>query len=143
MLLYIDLAGIVLDKCITREDMDSNGTPCTTQMAYNYEFVDDFDEPKLTKVGNFVLKSVLRYKIKGQQRDFPLVMINNHHSENGNEDSLMSSSSITSAKKLSIQSTSLKQQPIIQPAKDWGPKVYDKSNHTLTLMVILSDTCYL
>ena len=110
-------------------------------MVYNYEFVDDFDEPKLAKVGNFALKSVLRYKTKGQQRDFPLVMINNHYSENGNENSLLSSSSITSAKKLSIQS--LKQQPIIQPAKDWGPKVYDKNNHTLTLMVILSETCYL
>ena len=133
----IDLASIVLDKCITREEVDNNGTPCTTQMVYNYEFIDDADEPKLTKMGKFVLNTVLRYKTKSQERDFPLVVISNHQSENGNENSHTSSSSITSAKQSSLQSA--KQLPVISHVKDWGPKEYEKDNHTLTLMVILSD----
>ena len=157
----IDLASIVLDKCITREEVDNNGTPCTTQMVYNYEFIDDADEPKLTKVGKFVLNTVLRYKTKRQERDIPLIVISNHQLENGKENTQTSSSSITSVRQSSITSgrhssitsgrqssitstrhsslQSAKQLPIISPVKDWGPKVYEKDNHTLTLMVILSD----
>lgn len=105
------------------EQEDSNGTPSTTQIMYNYEFIDDFDKPQLGTLGNFLLNRVLRYKSKSQESDIPLVMIN-HQSENGQLPST-STSSIKPA-----------QQSIVMPSeKNWGPKVYDKDNHTMHLMV--------
>ena len=126
------MAGIVLDKCITREEKDKNGTPYTTHILYNYEFVDDFDEPQLGRVGNFLLKKVLHYK--SQKKDIPLV-ITNPLSENGNLFS--STESIASAKQSSTLSSARKISAI-PPAKNWGPKVYKKDNHTLSLMVRVS-----
>ena len=110
-----------MDKCITYDEMqDSSGTPYSTYMVHNYEFIDDFDEPKLNKLGDFVLKGILCYKSSSQEKDIPLVMIN-HQSETAS----IRRSSCVSAKR-----------PSVMPATiEWQPKVYDKDNHTLTLMV--------
>ena len=117
------MARIVLDKCITREEKDNNGTPYTTQILYNYEFVDDFEEPQLGRVGKFLLKKVLHYKTI-EEKDIPLVMIN-QPPESGYHGSPVSSSSVGSTKEPSA----------VPSVKNWGPKVYDKDNHTLSLMV--------
>ena len=111
-----------MDKCITTEERDNNGTPFVTQIMYNYEFIDDFDdEPKLDFLGNILLKTVLHYKSEDQDRSVPLVVMN-HHSENCNQDLDMPVPSITPAS-------------IIPSRKYWGPKVYDRENHTMNLMV--------
>ena len=133
-LCYIDLAGIVLDKCITYDEkQDSNGTLYTTEITYIFEFIDDFDEPKLNKWRAFLLERVLRYKPESQLRDVPLVVMN-HQLENGNGNV---DSSITSAKRPSMVSTA-KRPSLVPSTENWGPKVYDKDNHTLTLMVRLN-----
>ena len=120
------MARIVLDKCITRKEVDNNGTPYTTHIMYNYEFVDDFDEPQLGRVGNFLLKKVLHYKTT-EEKDIPLVMIT-QPKENGYHGSPLSSSSVESTKDLSA----------IPSVMNWGPKIYDKDNHTFSLMVRLT-----
>ena len=125
------MAGIVLDKCITRKEVDNNGTPYTTHIMYNYEFVDDFDEPQLGRVGKFLLKKVLHYK--SQERDVPLV-ITNHLSENGNL-SLFSSTESISPSKQSTALPSARKISAIPSTNNWGPKAYEKDNHTLSLMV--------
>ena len=120
------MARIVLDKCITRKEVDNNGTPYTTHIMYNYEFVDDFDEPQLGRVGNFLLKKVLHYKTT-EEKDIPLVIIN-QPKESGYHGSPLSSSSVESTKDLSA----------IPSVMNWGPKIYDKDNHTFSLMVRLT-----
>ena len=116
------MARVVLDKCITREEVDDNGTPYTTQIVYNYEFIDDFDEPQLGRLGRFLLKTILRYKSTSEKRDISLELIG-HQSENSCQSSPLSNSSVT------------KQTSVIPSVKNWGPNVYDKDNHTMTLMV--------
>ena len=113
-----------MDKCITTEVEDNNGTPSVIQIMYNYEFIDDFDdEPQLDFLGNILLKTIMRYKPESQ--DIAMVMIN-HQLENGDRNSLLSNQSITPAAK----------QPSDMPlAKNWGPKDYEKDNHTMALMV--------
>ena len=111
-----------MDKCVATQEVDDDGTPSVTQILYNYEFIDDFDQPQLGILGNCLLKSLLRRKPEDQDRDIPLVMFN-HQSENGHH---VSTSSITPTKHSSIT-----------PSVIWGPKVYDKENHTMTLMVRL------
>ena len=122
--MLIDLARIVLDKCIIREEKDNNGTPYTTQIMYNYEFIDDIEEPQLGSVGKFLLKKVLHYKTNIKEKDIPLEMINQRR-ENGHHGSPVSFSSVESNKEVSAMTS----------VKNWGPKVYDKDNHTLSLMV--------
>ena len=115
-----------MDKCITTEEQDNNGTPCVTQIMYNYEFIDDFDDkPQLGIFGSFLLKTVMRYKSDHQEKGIPMVMVN-HQLENGDWNSLLSNQSITPP---------VKQHFDIPLAKNWGPKVYDKDNHTMALMV--------
>ena len=136
----IDLASIVLDKCIIRTEEDNNGTPCTTHMLYNYEFIDDFDEPQLSRLGNFLLKTVLHYK--SQKREIPLVTVN-HSLENGDLNLFMSTDCTVPTKQAHvIQSArrhtvmrSARRPAIIPSTQNWGPKVYDKNNHIMTLMV--------
>ena len=118
-LVTADLAKIVLDKCIIREEVDNNGTPYTTQIMYNYEFIDDFEEPQLGSVGKFLLKNVQK-----EEKDIPLEMIN-HPVENSHRGSTVSFLSVESNKEASTMLLT----------KNWGPKVYDKDNHTLSLMV--------
>ena len=116
-----------MDKCIITEEEDNNGTPSVIQILYNYEFIDDFDdEPKLDFLGNFLLKAIMRYKPESQEKDIPMVMIN-HQLENVDQNSLLSNPSTTPVVK----------QPgsDIPVAKNWGPKDYEKDNHTMTLMV--------
>ena len=120
----VDLAKIVLDKCIIREEVDNNGTPSTTHIMYNYEFIDDFDKPILGRVGNFLLKTVLHYKPENGAQDFQLVMIN-HHSENGDQNLFPST----------LTATPTKSHSIVPVAHNWGPKNYDKDNHIMSLMV--------
>ena len=158
-----DLAGVVLDKCITRAEVEDNdGTLNTTQMMYNFEFIDDFDEPKLGRLGNFLLNKVqaIRNKSKSQGIDIPLVVINdqsgnephtstdNLQSEIGNE---MSASPVSPSHRLSPVSSNKRPSAVslskrfsavsstnefpVPSAANWGPKVYDKDNHTMTLMV--------
>jgi len=107
----IDLARIVLDKCIVTNE-GANGV---THLTYNYEFIDDFDDPELGPVGKFMLEKVLPLKSKQQQGDIPLVVIN----KQAQNDLFMSERSINSLKCCS----------------NWGPHDYDKSNHTMALMV--------
>ena len=125
------MAAIVLDKCILRKEVDNNGTPYTTHIIYNYEFIDDFEEPQLGRVGKFLLQTVLRYK--SQERDTPLV-ITNHLLENGNLSLFSSTESIIPTKQPSVL-PSTRKISAIPPAKNWGPTFYEKGNHTLSLMV--------
>ena len=113
-----------MDKCINREEVDEHGTPHTTHIMYNYEFIDDFDQPLLGRVGNFLLKTVLHYKPESGVQDFPLVMIN-HQSENGDQNLFQSTLTAMPTKSHSIA-------PVSQ---NWGPKVYQKDNHIISLMV--------
>ena len=94
---------------------------------YNYEFIDDFDdEPELDGLGNFLIKTVLQYfKSESEQRDVPLVMVNHLQLENGDQSMLAST----------LPTTTSKQAPTMSPEENWGPKVYAKENHTMTLMV--------
>ena len=133
-LCYVDLAGIVLDRCITYDErQDDNGTIYTTQITYFYEFIDDFDEPELNKLGTFMLNRILRYKPESQVRDIPLVVMN-HQLENGAENIRLSVSS--TSRKPSMISTS-KLPSFVPSTENWGPKDYEKDNHTLPLMVRL------
>ena len=113
-----------MDKCINREEVDEHGTPHTTHIMYNYEFIDDFDQPLLGRVGNFLLKTALHYKPESGVQDFPLVMIN-HQSENGDQNLFQSTLTAMPTKSHSIA-------PVTQ---NWGPKVYQKDNHIISLMV--------
>jgi len=117
----IDLAGVVLNKCVTTTERNINGIHSTTQIMYNYELIDDFDEPQLGTLGKFLLKRVLHYIPESRIDDIPLLMINNQVESSG-----LSTSSIKSAT-----------NPMIVPSvRKWKPKVYDKNNHTMALMVI-------
>ena len=126
-----------MDRCITYDEMqDSNGTIYTTKITYFYEFIDDFDEPKLNKLRTFVLNRVLRYKPESEVRgDIPLVLMN-HQLENGDENIRLSVASTAASRKPSMISTS-KLPSFVPSTENWGPKDYDKDNHTLTLMVRL------
>ena len=95
--------------------MVNEGASGVTHITYNYEFIDDFDDPELGTVGKFMLEKVLPFKSKHQEGDIPLVMMNKHvqNSLFVSEQSNASSESCSSS----------------------GPHVYDKSNHTMTLMV--------
>ena len=133
-----------MDRCITREEVDNNGTPYTTQIVYNYEFIDDFDEPQLGRLGNFLLNTALRCKKRHPGQEIPLIMLN-LQPENGDErvvnidkkaenDENLRSSSITSAKRPSTVSSGRKFS-VIPLDINWGPNIYDKDNHTMALMV--------
>ena len=88
---------------------------------YNYEFIDDFNEPQLGTLGKFLLKRVLHNTSKSHMGDFPLFMMNSQAE---------GSNILTSSTKSTIN-------PMIFPsAKQWGPNVYDKDNHTMAVMVI-------
>ena len=131
------MARIVLDRCITYDErQDSNGTIYTTRITYFYEFIDDFDEPKLNKLGKFVLEKVLCYKPESRVRDIPLVVMN-HQSENGDENLRLSVASASPSRKPSMLSTA-KLPSFVPSTEKWGPNVYDKDNHTFTLMVRLN-----
>ena len=124
LLVNVDLAGVVLDKCTTTCEVEENGIPTATQIEYNYEFIDDFDVGKLSTLGNFLLNKVLRYKSQCQDRDIQLTVIN-HQAENG-DTTLSSTSSPEPVVQHNEQCTSV---------ENWGPKVYDNENHTMSLMV--------
>ena len=117
-----------MDKCIETEEVDNNGTPYTTHITYNYEFIDDFDDkPQLDRLGNFLIKALLQYyKSDSKQKDVPLVMLNHLQLENGDQNVLASST---------LPTVIPKQAPATSPVENWGPKVYDKDNHTMTSMV--------
>ena len=111
-----------MDKCITTYEVEENGTPNTTQMVYNYEFIDDFDEPQLSPMGMFLLKKVLCYKSpQSQDGDIQLTMIN-YQAENGDTN-------------LSFTSSPEQDTSAVSSVENWGPKIYDKYNHTMSLMV--------
>ena len=95
--------------------MANEGTSGVTHITYNYEFIDDFDDPKLGTVGKFMLEKVLPFKSKQRQNDAPLVMMN----------------------KPAQNDLFVSEQPnsSFEYSSSWKPRVYDKSNHTLALMV--------
>jgi len=72
MYICIDFARIVLDKCTVTNE----GASGVTHITYNYEFIDDFADPELGRVGKFMLEKILPFKSKQQQRDVPLVVVN-------------------------------------------------------------------
>ena len=116
-----------MDKCITTDGHEKNGTPHTTQIVYNYEFIDDFCEEKLSALGSFLLKKVFRYKSQNQEGDIPLTIINDQ-TESGDPNLVM-------------LTTFPRTQTTQYDVKNWGPKGYDKDNHTMSLMVIVTK-CY-
>lgn len=101
--------------------MAYEGTDGVTHITYNYEFIDDFDDPELGAMGNFMLEKLPSFKSKQQQRDIPLIMINKQAESN-----------------LSAHRQSLRQSDIsIEfPQSNWRPHVFDKNNHTMSLMVM-------
>ena len=124
------MAEIILDKCITTNGHDKTGTPNTTQIVYNYEFIDDFDKPVLSHLEDFLLRKILRYKYQSQERDIPLMIIN--PLAKTHEPSLVPANLLPSP---SLEQHS-GQCNTISLLGNWGPKVYDKDNHTFSLMVI-------
>ena len=111
---------------MTTEEQDINGTPSTTKIIYNYEFIEDFGEPQLGTLGKFLLERVLHYASESCMDDIPLMIMNNQ--VEGSDHELFLSTSY-------IKPTT---NPMIIPSvQNWGPKVYDKDNHTMTLMVII------
>ena len=113
-----------MDKCITTEEKDDNGAPLITQIMYNYEFIDDFDEPKLGRLDNFLLK-VLCYKSESRDKDASTVVLN-PESVNWNQSYLPTNHPPT---------IPVKQSTDIPVGNSWGPNDYEKDNHTMTLMV--------
>ncbi|XP_065891015.1 transient receptor potential cation channel subfamily A member 1-like [Dysidea avara] len=106
-----DLAKVIMDKCIVANE----GASGVTHITYNYEFIDDFDDPKLGTVGKFMLEKVLPFKSKQRQDDVSLVVMNKQVQNDLFESEQPSSS--------------------FEYSSSWKPRVYDKSNHTLALMV--------
>ena len=126
VLIYVDLARTVLDKCITRKEVDENGTPCTTQMLYNYEFIDDFGKPIPGRLADFLLRKVLRYKSESRKHDISLqVIMVNHQADSWDQSTFLST----------LPNNAAKSHSIVSVPQDWGPKVYEKDNHVMTLMV--------
>jgi len=123
------LARVVLDKCVTTEEQDINGTPSTTKIIYNYEFIEDFGEPQLGTLGKFLLERVLHYTSESRTDDIPLTIMNNQVEGSDHEVFLSMSSINPTTNPMTIPSV-----------QNWGPKVYDKDNHTMTLMVIIKFT---
>jgi len=97
--------------------MVNEGVGGVTDITYNYEFIEDFDDPKLGTVGKFMVEKILPFKSKYTEGDIPLVMMNKHVQN----DLFVSEQLNTSAESCS----------------SIGQHVYDKSNHTLTFMVII------
>ena len=95
--------------------MANEGASGVTHITYNYEFIDDFDDPKLGTVGKFMLEKVLPFKSKQRQDDVSLVVMNKQVQNDLFESEQPSSS--------------------FEYSSSWKPRVYDKSNHTLALMV--------
>ena len=103
-----DLARVVLDKCIVTREVEVDGAKFVTHLMYNYEFIDDFCDPQLGMFGRCLVESILPSKSKHPE-SFPLV---NFDSEDA---------------------TAVVQLP--SNVKNWGPRKYDKRNHTMALMV--------
>jgi len=108
----IDLAKIIMDKCIVTNE----GASGVTHITYNYEFIDDFADPELGRVGKFMLEKILPFKSKQQQHDVPLVVMN----------------------KLAQNDLLVSEQPCasLEYSSSWKPRVFDMSNHTMALMVM-------
>jgi len=101
-----------MDKCIVANE----GASGVTQITYNYEFIDDFADPELGKVGKFVLERILPFKSKQQQHDVPLVVINKQAQKDlfGSEQPSAS----------------------LEYSSNWKPRDFDWNNHTMALMVM-------
>jgi len=106
---YSDLARIVLDKCIVTKEVEVDGAPFVTHLFYNYEFLDDFDDPELGVIGKCLVDNILPSKSRHQENSFPFVRFDSEYATTVVE----SSSGV----------------------KNWGPNTYDKRNHTMALMV--------
>ena len=103
-----DLARVVLDKCIVTKEIEVDGAKFVTHLMYNYEFVDDFDDPQLGMFGKCLVESILPSK-SNHRESFPFVKFD------------------------SEDATAVVESP--SSVKNWGPKNYDKRNHTMALMV--------
>ena len=110
-----------MDKCITTDGHEKHDTLNTTQIVYNYEFVDDFGEPQLSALGSFLLRKVLGHESQSEERDIPLVIMNDQ-AENGDPN-------FTPFMQQSDHRTT------VSSVNNWGPKIYDNDNHTMSLMV--------
>ena len=105
---YTDLARVVLDKCIVTKEIEVDGAKFVTHLMYNYEFVDDFDDPQLGMFGRCLVESILPSK-SSHRESFPFVKFD------------------------SEDATAVVESP--SSMKNWGPKKYNKRNHTMALMV--------
>ena len=97
--------------------MANEGVGGVADITYNYEFIEDFDDPKLGTVGKFMVEKILPFKPEYTEGDIPLVMMNKHV-----QNDLFVSEQLNAS---------------FESCSSSGPHVYDKSNHTLTLMVII------
>ena len=150
---FTDLALIVFDKCITVNEDEVHGTLVITSMVYNYEFIDDFGDPRLGKFGKFLLKKVLPTRSKSQLLNNSVVLKNGPEIiENGDIDlesldreGTLESQEIASdrrrstleTERLTDRRTTLAIELDLEPlvVESWGPKDFDKDNHTMALMV--------
>jgi len=109
LLTLTDLAQIILDKCIVvNEEETSSGV---THITYNYEFIDDFNDTELGVVEKFLLNKALVFQ-----------------SERPEDDILLTA--------MQSDGSTIEQPTTLLVHSGWGPKVYNKDNHTMALMVI-------
>ena len=85
-------------------------------MTYNYEFIDDFDDPELGRVGKFILEKVLPNKFMHHEDDISLIVINK-----------LTQNDLFSCEQMKPGS--------FESYSSHGPHSFDKDNHTMTLMV--------
>lgn len=104
------MAQIILDKCIVASEEETSGE--VTHITYNYEFIDDFDDPELGVVENFLLEKALAFKPDHREGDIPLAAM--HQNDVSTHEQTATS----------------------QMYYKWGPHIYNKDNHTMALMVI-------
>jgi len=107
---YSDLARVALDKCVVTKSIEVDGATFVTHLIYNYEFVDDFEDPKLGMFGKCLVENILPSRSKYKENDYPFVRFDTKE-----------------------EGTAVVESP--SRMKNWGPKEYDKRNHTMALMV--------
>ena len=103
------------------KEIEVDGAPFVTHLMYNYEFVDDFDDPKLGALESCIVENLLPSKSKQQTDYFPIARF-----DSGNVAAPL-------ARFDSGDTTAVVELP--SRTKTWGPNEYDKQNHTMALMV--------
>ena len=98
-----------MDKCIVVNEEETGGG--VTHITYNYEFIDDFDDTELGVIEKFLFNKALVFQSERPEGDILLTAMQNEES-------------------------TIEQPTTLLVRSGWGPKVYNKDNHTMALMVI-------